>query len=86
MNGRALDWVRDCTDGSTVDRGDRLEDFFALVAAPIMFPGSVSEVRGHASDSLSSGPDRAAVAVDHHDDGLFVQCKNLARRAGAANR
>src|SRR5262249_18697283 len=79
----ALEWVRDADADSTVEKGDRLEQFFYLVGVPTLYPGaSAIEWLGKGIDALGSGQDRADVAFSWQGERYFVQCKNYAAPLG----
>ena len=66
---------------STIDRGDRLEQFTAWVAIPRLYPEATDiEWLGHGVDSLAAGQKRADVAFRLHGERFFVQCKNYTVR------
>jgi superfamily II DNA or RNA helicase len=77
FNESALAWVRDCTEGTTVDKGDRLEQFTRLIAVPSRFLAATNVVwLGRRRDELTGRQHRADIAFDLHGERYFVQCKN----------
>jgi predicted helicase len=82
----AFSWVRDADADTTIEKGDRLEQFTAYVAVPSVWPAA-QDIRwlGHGVDELTGqGQGRADVSFEVHGERYFVQCKNEVERLGEA--
>ena len=70
---------------STIEHGDRLEQFTAWVAIPRLYPEATDiEWLGHGVDSLAAGQNRADVAFRLHGERFFRAVQELHRPQGPA--